>query len=50
MVDPLKDDPFYRFAHALFMMHWWTGAICKGVWDFERAQAARNEAVGWASR
>lgn len=50
MGDPLRDDPYYRFAHALFMMRWWSGAICPGVSDHDRAQTARNEAIGWASR
>lgn len=50
MPDPLKHAAYYRFSHAMFMMAWWTGAICPGVWDFQRAQSARNEAIGWASR
>lgn len=50
MVDPLKHDPFYRFSHALFMADWWSGAICPGVGDHDRAQAALNEAIGWAGR
>jgi len=50
MSDPLQHDWYYRSSHALFMSRWWSGAICPGVLKPDRAQAALNEAIGWASR
>lgn len=50
MFDARKRDAPSNFAHCMFDVRWWSGSICPGVFDLEKATTACCQAIGWASR